>query len=792
MQDRDTRDGIDWETPVSRGRRKAAECALVIGISEGIVLADRYRLTRRQSERETGASWIAVDLETGSDVWVQFADHGGLAQAAEIIRGLTSTTSSVSAALPSVLDTGELRMIVDSRAIAALRGGAEAHATHVEIVIEFVVVKPLAGRGLAAKILRKALAPAEALAIAATLAGALDAALAAGGSHGWLGSGSVWLVRRGGCVLDLALGLAYPDGSVIELEQQVTGYFAPERFAVAGAAVAGAAGTSVGSGSKATEAADVFALGWMLYEMLVGHAELVAEYERLVDGAGAVTTVELLVLWRARARVHLTELVEADSALAVLVLGCLAENAAERPSLADFGERARGAAKGLAGVAPLVVPVARTRAAAAAEVAAVAAAAAVVEGAEVAEAAEAGIAAAEVATAAAAVGLGVLAGEALVGDSLATESIADVSDTSAEIAGASGVATGEGPGAASGGGSDVASGGGTGVGSDVASGGSSEASSLSEEAAASAVVAEAETVVLAAAVGAGVAGAGATVAGVAETGGAGVETLGVAAFGAEGLAGAGGSGGASGFGGSGGSTGSGSGGSSGSAGAAGSGGEVTGEREKELERLSHRARLATIGGTAAAVVALGVGVAVGYSIGHSGNSSTTLTSVGTNAVGPLPSASSSPVAVPTPTVTVTVTVTVTEAGAASPSASASSSASSATSGASGSSSAGASSSPSAVTSPALPAPTSSSEAISELNQEIQYLRGSGQISPTTSEQLSTAVSKLKSSLGTSSYSNSLSSLTSLIRSSKNSGHLSSNAEATLESILGYFYAGSGS
>lgn len=728
----------------------------MIGISEGIVLADRYRLTRRQSERETGASWIAVDLETGSDVWVQFADHGGLAQAAETIRGLvTGSASSVSAALPSVLDTGELRMIVDSRAIAALRGGAEAHSTHVEIVIEFVVVKPLAGRGLPAKIQRKALPPAEALAIAATLAGALDVALVAGGSHGWLGSGSVWLVRRGGCVLDLALGLAYPDGSVIELEQQVTGYFAPERFAVAGAAVAGAAGTAVGSGSKATEAADVFALGWMLYEMLVGHAELVAEYERLVAGAGAVTTVELLALWRARARVHLTELVEADSVLAVLVLGCLAESAAERPSLADFGERARGAAKGLAGLAPLVVPVARTRAA------------------------EVGIAAAEVAAAAAVVGAGVLAGEMLAGEALAGEAMAAEGMAAAgsaaeglqgaEVAEISGVSEISEAGDVA----DVAdTGSAAGAASGAEAGTEAAAASGSEEAAASAVVAEAETVVLAAAAGAG---AGA---------------MGMAAFGAEGLAGSGEHGGSAGSSGSGGSGGSGGSAAGSAGGAAGFGGEAAGEREKELERLSHRARLATIGGTAAAVVALGVGVAVGYSVGHSGGNSTTLTSVGTNAVVPISSASSSPVAAPAPTVTVTVTVTVTEAVAASPSASAS--ASSSASAASGSTGTTPSSSPSTISSPALPAPTSSGEAISELTQEIQYLRGSGQISKSTSEQLTTAVGKLKSSLGTSSYSGSLSSLTSLIRSLKGSGHLSSTAEATLESILGYFYAGSGS
>jgi hypothetical protein len=699
----------------------------VIGISEGIVLADRYRLTRRQSERETGASWIAVDLETGSDVWVQFADHGGLARAAEVVRGLAGT-SSHAAALPAVLDTGELRMIVDSRALAALRGGEQAHATHVEIVIEFVVVKPLAGRGLPAKIQRKALPPAEALRIAAALAGALGAALAAGGSHGWIGSGSVWLVRSGGCVLDLALGLAYPDGSAIELEQQVTGYFAPERFAVSDQAHA-----AVGSGSKATEAADVFALGWMVYEMLIGHAQLVAEYERLVAGAGAVTTLELLALWRARARTHVTELVEADSALAVLVLACLAENPAERPGFADFGERARGLAKALAGVAPLVVPVGRTRRAeleaveavelADAADAAAAADAAVADAAveDVAVADTADVAAAAVAVAA--IGAGVLASEALAGEALAARGME--STETAQVAAAAGVAGGGVTGAAASeeAGSAAAMGTGGGV-------------SASEEAA-SAVVAEAETVVLAAAA----AGSGSR-----------------------------------------------SNSDSGSNSGPGSGGAA--ESAKELERLSHRARLATIGGTAAAVVALGVGIAAGYSIGHSGNHGTTmLTAAGTNAAGPLPSATSSLVAAPAPTVTVTVTVTVSEAAAPVPSASASAAAST-SAGASSGTAGGAS--PTAVASPALPAPSSSAEAITELDQEIQYIWSTGQISSATRQRLTTAVSKLKSSLGTSSSSSSLSGLTTLIRSLAGSGNLPSGAELALESILGYFYAGSGS
>jgi hypothetical protein len=311
---------------------------LVIGISEGIVLADRYRLVRRQIERGIGATWVAADTETGSDVWVQFADHGGLEEAARFLG------EHQHPAIPAVLDTGELRLVVDSRALAAPEGRAAPHATHVEIVIEFAVLKPVTGRSLPAKIARRALAPAEALAIVAALAGALELARAEGRSHGWVTADSVWLVRRGGCAVDLALGLAFPDGTRIEVEQAVTGYFAPERL-----------GTGrEGSGAGASEAADVFALGWMLYEALIGHAALQAEYTRLVAAAGAVTTLELLTLWRARARAHVAELVEAGSALGLLLAACLQENPAARPGLAAFGSGALEAASGMAGIGPLV------------------------------------------------------------------------------------------------------------------------------------------------------------------------------------------------------------------------------------------------------------------------------------------------------------------------------------------------------------------------------------------------------------------------------------------------------
>jgi len=323
---------------------------VVIGISEGIVLADRYRLVRRQVERGIGATWIAADIETGADVWVQFADQGGLADAAELLR----RHEAEHRAIPAVLDTGELRLIVDSQAVTVSDGRPAPRATHVEIVIEFVVLKPLTGRALPSKITRRALPPAEALTLVAGIAGALGPARAEGCSHGWLTADSVWAARRGGYVIDMALGLAFPDSARIEVGQQATGYFAPERLA----------------GDGASEAADVFALGWLLYEALIGHAALQAEYAKLVAGAGAVTTVELLALWRERARLHLVEILDANSPLALLLTACLAEQPADRPGLGAFASGARDTAVGWAGVGALVEFSARPRTAAGAAVAA--------------------------------------------------------------------------------------------------------------------------------------------------------------------------------------------------------------------------------------------------------------------------------------------------------------------------------------------------------------------------------------------------------------------------------------
>jgi hypothetical protein len=319
----------------------------VIGISEGMVLAERYRLVRRHEDLGTGEFWGGVDQETGSEVWVCFADRPGLGEIAERMRTWKSP------AAPRVLDSGEVRLILDSRAlgVAGARGRA---ATHVEVVVEFAVQEPALGKPLPGRFVRRPLTPAEALGIVALLAGALEEAREAGCSHGWISAASVWSLRRRACLVDLVAGLATPDSAKIEVAAQVSGYYAPERIA----------------GGGASEAADVFALGWLLYASLVGQANLGDYYHEAVAAAGSASTAELLVLWRERSREHMRALLAENAALAELLLGALAERPADRLTLAAFRAAATEAARTHAGAAALVAYQPKKRAGAVAAAAA--------------------------------------------------------------------------------------------------------------------------------------------------------------------------------------------------------------------------------------------------------------------------------------------------------------------------------------------------------------------------------------------------------------------------------------
>jgi hypothetical protein len=353
------------------------------------------------------------------------------------------------AATPRVLDEGEVRLILDSRTLGAA-GAAGRAATHVEVVVEFAVQAPALGKPLPGRIVRRPLAPAEALGIVALLAAALEEALDAGYSHGWLTAASAWNLRRRACLVDMVAGLAMPDDEQVEVAEQVSGYFAPERIA----------------GGAANEAADVFALGWMLYASLVGNANLDGYYAETVAAAGSASTAELLALWRERSREHVRGLLAEDSALAVLLLGALAERPADRPTLAAFRAAATEAAHALAGAAALVIYQPKKRPAAAVAGAVVAGAIAGVAAMEAAEliAAESAESTSEsTATNAAeaesteAVGAGALAAAGVAGlavGAVAMEALLEAEDTgaaanlgSAGQTGAAGYAAAQGSGA---------------------------------------------------------------------------------------------------------------------------------------------------------------------------------------------------------------------------------------------------------------------------------------------------------------------------------------------------------
>jgi hypothetical protein len=760
----------------------------VIGISEGIVLANRYRLVRRQFERGIGAGWVAVDTETSAEVWVQFTRHGGLEAVGELLR------RHGHAGMPAVLDTGELRMIVDSSALA-VRTEGDSHATHVEIVIEFVVCRPITGRPMAAKVARKPLTPAEALTAVAGLAEALELAVQEGYSHGWLTGESVWLTRRGACALDLALGLCAADDLVIDVEQEVTGCFAPERLA----------------GGPATEAADVFSLGWLLYVLLIGYAALQIEYARVVAEAGAATTVELIAMWRKRARRHIIELLGADSALAALLVAALAEKAQDRPLLSAFHPGAREAARGLAGVAALVIPLpgahSRTLGAAGAAAAGAAAGLAVGLGAQELLASEAGSAGAAGAGASAAGGAA--AGAAGAGGAVAASEMLAGSGAGGAAGAGAGGAEGAGAGAGTesgslaGAGASGAGAAGAGAGAGTiglaALAGAGAGAALGAEAAGAGAGAGSGAAGAGSGAGTGAAGAGSGAAGAAGTAGAGAGAASSGAGTGAGAAGAGSAGvGAAGTGSAGaGSAGVGAAGAAGAAGAGSAGyaeasfgqtglvGSESAQSESaEAASASHWRRKVLVSTAASTVGALVVGVMLGYLWGH-GNTRTITTLVAA-----------------TPA-TVVVTVTVSGSGQAiassTPSGGASVSASASASSASGSGTQAAAT-PGATSSAAVssglityPTPTTETAAFGQLTQSVSSAKSSGQITASTQSSLLTAISSTKSeSRGSAAWWNKVHALSNLIQSGQQQGAIPTTLASQLTGIMNYFYSGGGS
>ena len=759
-----------------------------------MVLAERYRLIRRHEDLGTGEFWGGVDQETGSEVWVCFSDQPGLGRIAERMREWKA------AAVPRILDSGEVRLILDSRTLG-VAGAQGRAATHVEVVVEFAVQVPALGKPLPGRFARRPLAPAEALALVALLAGGLEEGLEAGYSHGWLSAGSAWNLRRRICLVDLAAGLAKPDSAAIEMAAQVSGYFAPERI----------------SGGGASEAADVFALGWLLYASLVGLANLDGYYRELVAEAGSLSTAELLALWRGQSREHVRTLLPEGSALAVLLLGALAERPADRPTLAEFRIAAGEAGRALAGAAALVAYLPRKRAVA--EAAVLGAAAGVVaadlamgagagEGAGTGAAADAGAAVAGAGAvgavaAGAAVGAVVGATAVLAAESVVGESIAAENGASSESAATSGTAAA----------SESAAAGAGMSGSEVAS----ETAAMSEGAE---TASDAETTASGggAAVGVAALAAGALAVGaLAEAGGAGAGGAGAVgteagAVGAAGLAGGAGSAAGdsaadvdSAGGGANGSVGSEAAnavGSGAAKSAAGGGAEVSYVESGGALAVAERRARPRLGIGLLALIAVGllaIGLGGGYAFGSSGSSQNTAstTTLANNAGGSGAVAVSTTGLACAPGANASTTAGVNAAAAVGTASSTPvSAASSAAASAAVSAAVSASATPTATPWNAeaiLPVPTSTAGALTQLTQTVQGAESSGLISQHTATTLQGEITAIQHAVTSGSgYLSALQRLSRSIQSGQNQGTIPQALSVQLATTLSYLYGSTGS
>ncbi len=202
----------------------------------GRVLGGRYRLRSRLAAGGMGAVWAAEDAVLGREVAVKVLGEalaGDRLAALRLRREARAAGRLVHPAIARVLDLGE-------------DGGRP-----------YLVMELLHGESLAARLARAGpLAPAEAVRVVAAAADALEVAHRAGIVHRDVKPGNVF-VTGGGDVKLLDFGIASAADETALTGGDLLGtaaYLAPERVL----------------GHDATPAADVYALGVLLYELLAG------------------------------------------------------------------------------------------------------------------------------------------------------------------------------------------------------------------------------------------------------------------------------------------------------------------------------------------------------------------------------------------------------------------------------------------------------------------------------------------------------------------------------------------
>jgi serine/threonine protein kinase len=267
------------------------------------VLGGRYRLRARLAAGGMGAVWVADDAVLGREVAVKVLGEAlaGDGLAAERLRREARAAARLGhPGVARVLDLGE-------------DGGRP-----------YLVMELLHGESLAERLARAGpLAPAEAVRVVAAAADALEAAHQAGIVHRDVKPGNVFLTRDGEVKL-LDFGIASASNEAALTGGGLVGtaaYLAPERAL----------------GHDATPAADLYALGVLLYELLAGRPPFAADSQMAL----------------AMAHVHGRPVPLREAAPAVppaLAAACeqaLAKDPAARPpSAANFAARLRSSLTG--------------------------------------------------------------------------------------------------------------------------------------------------------------------------------------------------------------------------------------------------------------------------------------------------------------------------------------------------------------------------------------------------------------------------------------------------------------
>ncbi len=203
-----------------------------------VVLADRFRLESRIAVGGMGEAWRAVDLVTRLPVAVKVlsAEYAWPPQTLARIRAVAQRISLV--AHPGIVR------------IYYYGDGDPA-------VPPYLVMELVEGPSLAGVLANGPLAPARAMDVIGQAAAALDAAHQAGAVHGDIKPSNI-LIGRGGQVKIIDFGIAVAAGSAPLTRsgplKGSPGYLAPERAA----------------GAPATPASDLYSLGVVAYECLVG------------------------------------------------------------------------------------------------------------------------------------------------------------------------------------------------------------------------------------------------------------------------------------------------------------------------------------------------------------------------------------------------------------------------------------------------------------------------------------------------------------------------------------------